>query len=231
MIIKNNTMVVVFDLDDTLYQEIDFLKSAFQEISDILSKEVAESAETLYRYMLQCYKTGGDTFQTVIETYGVQKYNLTDLVAIYRNHYPDIALSHDTQDVLNSIKKEAYKVGLITDGRALQQHHKLKALGLQDYFDATVISESFGSSKPDARNYEYYETLFGVTYHYVYVGDNTNKDFIAPNALGWTTVCLKDKGRNIHKQEFKGDDSKQPQFVIRHLSELSSLLFKLPTTS
>ena len=38
-------MVVIFDLDDTLYQEIDFLKSAFKEISDILSTEFTEVSE------------------------------------------------------------------------------------------------------------------------------------------------------------------------------------------
>lgn len=222
-------MVIVFDLDDTLYQEIDFLKSAFQEISNLLSHEVAESSDRLYRYMLKCYENGGHAFQSIIETYGVKKFNVTDLVTIYRNHNPNIALSYDTKAILSTIKKEAYKVGLITDGRSLQQHHKLKALGLENYFDATVISESFGSSKPDARNFKYYETLFGAMYHYVYIGDNTNKDFIAPKALGWTTICLKDKGRNIHKQSFKGDVSKQPQVVIEHLSELTSLLFKLPS--
>ena len=221
-------MVVIFDLDDTLYQEIDFLKSAFKEISDILSTEFTEVSETLYSHMLNCYETGGHAFQSVIETYGIQKFNVTDLVQIYRNHYPNIRLSDATREVLDSVKNTVHKVGLITDGRTLQQQQKLKALGVQDYFDGVVISESFGSSKPDSRNFEYYETLFGAGCQYVYIGDNTNKDFIAPNAMGWTTVCLRDQGHNIHKQSFQGDASKQPQHIINHLSELLSLLFKSP---
>ena len=31
--------------------------------------------------------------------------------------------------------------------------------------------------------------------------DNPDKDFIAPNNLGWTSICLIDKGLNIHKQK------------------------------
>ena len=36
MILETNN-VVVFDLDDTLYKEIDFLKSAFHDISEIIA--------------------------------------------------------------------------------------------------------------------------------------------------------------------------------------------------
>ena len=223
-------MIVIFDLDDTLYLEIDFLKSAFREISEILSKGFTETSETLYSHMLDCYETGGHAFQSVIETYDIQKFNVTDLVQIYRNQYPNIRLSNTTRDVLDTIKNTVHKIGLITDGRAIQQQQKLKALGIQDYFDGVVISETFGSSKPDSRNFKYFETLFGAVCQYVYIGDNTNKDFIAPNALGWTTVCLKDLGHNIHNQSFQGDVSKQPQHIINDLVELPSLLFKTPSS-
>lgn len=220
--------IVIFDLDDTLYQEIDFLKSAFQEIAQILSSEVKVSKKTLYTYMIQCYNDGKDAFQSVIDTYHIHHLTVIHLLNMYRNHYPNIHLSKDTVESLNIIKETSYKVGLITDGREIQQRNKLNALGLQNYFDGIVISETFGSSKPDARNFKYYETLFGDQYNYTYIGDNTSKDFVAPNSLGWTTICLKDKGLNIHKQSFKEDHSKQPHFIINALTELQSLLLQKP---
>ena len=65
-----------------------------------------------------------------------------------------------------------------------------------------VISEDFGSEMPALANFEYFMNRYPECHDFTYVGDNPRKDFISPNALGWLTVCLKDDGRNIHKQDF-----------------------------
>ena len=51
-------------------------------------------------------------------------------------------------------------------------------------------------------NYAYFMKRYSYCQSFIYVGDNVKKDFITPNALGWKTICLKDDGRNIHKQDF-----------------------------
>jgi putative hydrolase of the HAD superfamily len=225
--ITMDKLVVIFDLDDTLYREIDFLKSAFQEIAHLLSESLEESSETIYDYLFQCYQKGDNAFQSLLNKYPSSNYQVNDLVNLYRQHNPNISLSPVTLDVLTTIKHAVYKVGLITDGRVIQQQHKIEALGLKDYFDGIVISESFGSTKPDMRNFQYYESLFEDATHFIYVGDNTQKDFIAPNALGWTTICLKDKGFNIHLQSFDDHPTKQPHMIIEDFSELPDLIMQI----
>jgi putative hydrolase of the HAD superfamily len=37
-------------------------------------------------------------------------------------------------NVLNYLKDNINQMGLITDGRSVQQRHKLKALGIEDFF-------------------------------------------------------------------------------------------------
>ena len=59
---------------------------------------------------------------------------------------------------------------------------------------------------------------------YCYVGDNPKKDFIAPNALGWTTIMLKADERNIHEQVLEPDPSTRPDHVIENLLQLKSLI-------
>ena len=55
-----------------------------------------------------------------------------------------------------------------------------------------------------------------------YVGDNLKKDFIAPNMLGWLTVCLKDDGRNIHRQEVEDlEEGMRPKRWIEGLGAFS----------
>jgi putative hydrolase of the HAD superfamily len=55
---------------------------------------------------------------------------------------------------------------------------------------------------------------------YIYIADNVKKDFITPNKLGWTTICLFDKGQNIHKQNFNLENEYLPHFIINSFDEI-----------
>ena len=122
--------VVVFDLDDTLYKEIDFLKSAYREISDFLCK--AYSVGGVFEKMLHDYEEGKNAFQEVIDPYQLP-IKLEDLLGMYRNHFPDISMDVDTKEVLDILKRNCIGLGIITDGRQKSQMNKIKALGLDDY--------------------------------------------------------------------------------------------------
>ncbi|NMH88168.1 HAD family hydrolase [Flavivirga algicola] len=196
MIIKDNK-IVIFDLDDTLYNEIDFLKSAYKEIAEEIANDINADALSIYREMLICFDNKNNVFETIIKKYGVS-YDTQELLHIYRNHVPELKLSKDRQDTLNKLKHSNISMGILTDGRSLQQRNKIKALQLDIWFSEIVISEEFGSEKPNSNNYTHFEKVFGKGQYY-YVGDNINKDFITPNKLDWVTICLADNGLNIHK--------------------------------
>lgn len=119
--------------------------------------------------------------------------------------YPDAKVF--TTDMPSCMAPAGYasdgvRIGLITDGRSVQQRNKIEALGLLRWIDEndTIISEEFGSEKPTTENYLYLMKRYPDCHDFTYVGDNVKKDFIAPNALGWNSICLRDDGRNIHKQ-------------------------------
>ena len=220
--------VICFDLDDTLYKEIDYLKSAYREIA--MSVGHPEAAVR----MLDWYYAKENAFEKLIETYGLS-ITITDCLKIYRNHFPEISLDAGVKEFLVELKDNGAKLGLISDGRSITQRNKIKALGwakgttratinsmtgvLQtgidsDYSDNDynlkfngdddniIISEEFGSEKPSLKNYQVVMDKFSEQQKFIYVGDNPAKDFIAPNQLGWDSVCLLDDGRNIHKQDF-----------------------------
>jgi putative hydrolase of the HAD superfamily len=109
-------------------------------------------------------------------------------------------------------------LGIITDGRSVTQRNKLTQTGMLYFFDDILISEEFGSEKPNNANYMYYHK-YGEA-NYFYIGDNLGKDFLAPNALNWTTICLLDNGNNIHKQDFNLDSSFLPKYKINNLDEV-----------
>ena len=206
---------LVLDLDDTLYSEISYLHSAYRFIAAKISAE----PEVLSAHMLQQYYAGENVFEQLVHGYGVDKTTLLDW---YRFHQPDISLYPAVLETLNSYKAD-YQYAVITDGRSKTQRNKLHALGLMPYLNSIVISEEIGSEKPSAANYEKVMQDLQCE-HYIYVGDNLKKDFITPKEMGWTTICLKDQGSNIHKQNFDLPYEYQPDYCFESWLEIQYFL-------
>lgn len=188
----------IFDLDDTLYPEIRFLQSGYRAIAKRLAPAINAD---VYEAMWQMYTRRENVFEQITHQYRelIPDVTVQSLLQLYREHMPDIALSPATDAFIKQITGLAIPTGLITDGRSITQRNKLKALGIEQFFTDIIISEEFGSEKPDERNYLYYEKKYPGREFYFF-GDNTTKDFIVPARLGWRTICLKDTGYHIHKQ-------------------------------
>ena len=223
------TRVICFDLDDTLCKEIDYLRSAYREIAEYAAEHcrgysdpVSVLAHKAYDVMLAAYQEGQNAFDVLNSFLGLDL-PIADYLYIYRNHKPKIALCEDVDRTLDALKAEGVRIGLITDGRSVQQRNKIKALGLGRWMEDAdiVVSEEFGSEKPALANYEYFMKCYLECQDFTYVGDNPRKDFIAPNALGWITICLMDDGRNIHRQDFASTpDQALPKKKIKSLKDL-----------
>ena len=224
--------MICFDLDDTLYKEIDYLKSAYREIAEYAaghchgcSDPVSVLSLKAYEVMLAAYHEGKNTFEKLNKFLALEL-PIGDYLYIYRNHKPKIVLMEDVVQMLDALKTEGVRTGLITDGRSVQQRNKIEALSLGRWIDDAdiVISEEFGSEKPALENYAYFMKRYPECHDFTYVGDNPRKDFIAPNALGWMTICLKDDGRNIQKQDYNVEKIKLPKKSISNITELIDII-------
>ena len=215
MIDKNTH--IVFDLDDTLYKEIDYIKSAYIYINNYVK----------FRYNIdlsnkieECVNQEVNFFDLInsklpqTKTFTLEKY-----LELYRFHYPEIKLSKDTSIFLDKIFNQKIDFSIITDGRSVSQKNKIKALDLYHLVKNIIISDETGFEKPDLHNFKLIEDLINDK-KFIYVGDNPSKDFLAPNALNWDTYCLLDNGQNIHKQKFDLDERFMPKKIINSLNEL-----------
>lgn len=210
----DNSTAIVFDLDDTLYNEIDYLKSAYTEISTHLDQE---NGKRLYSQMFSLYRNQEDVFSFLAKNYPVEK---SDLLSLYRNHQPDIRVFDGVLTLMESIRSHDGRIGIITDGRSLTQRNKIKALGLEKYIEGLVISDEIGSEKPDPRNFEKLAELLPA-HSFYYIADNIRKDFLAPNELGWTTIGLIDNGLNIHSDSYRYmKKGYLPHGFVKHLNEI-----------
>ena len=117
------------------------------------------------------------------------------ILDIYRNHKPEIHLYPGVIEMIKELKEKDYKVGIITDGRPKGQRNKIKALGLEELIDDIVITDELGGvqfRKPCDIAFRIIATHWKINpADIVYVGDNANKDFQAPQQLGMKSVWLK----------------------------------------
>ncbi len=190
--------VVVLDLDDTLYSEVDYHASGLNEVCRWIERFYGRSLAA----DLHTIKSTGekDLLAGLCRAAGLPLSVKDSLLWVYRLHEPNIQLTPLVLDVLARLRTKCRLV-ILTDGRSVSQRQKIKALGLSKF--PLYISEEYGADKPSPLRFELIMQHMPAV-RYFYVGDNPKKDFIAPNALGWTTLGLRDNGRNIHSQNLDG---------------------------
>lgn len=222
--------IVVFDLDDTLYKEIDFLKSGYKKVSGLVEKRFGLDSQLIYDHLLSCYFKGENAFERLNEEYGLDN-PIKEYLDIYRFHHPSIVLSEETKNTLNALKSKGVTLGIISDGREITQKQKIEALGLDEWidWDKVLINEDNKYFKPNHWSFDKmmlccFEHYSGNDLKFYYVGDNPKKDFLAPNQLGWETVCLLDDGKNIHPQDFSMPEEYLPKVQIGNIKELIYLI-------
>lgn len=180
--------VVIFDLDDTLYSEKDYVRSGYAEIA-----RHYKAIPAMETKLWNAFENHEPAINYVLEQEGLfSSEAVNTCLQIYRNHLPKITLYPDAEDLLAFLRENGIRLGLITDGRPEGQRAKIKALGIEPYFDKIIVTDELGGvtfRKPNPVAFENMQKHFNVPYKsMVYVGDNTRKDFIAPELLGMDSV-------------------------------------------
>jgi len=193
---------VIFDLDDTLYDEIDYCRSGFHAVSRTLARLsnlscTADAFASLWKHFTAGNRTA--TFNAALDELGIDYNNalIAQLIEVYRGHRPELTLPAGSRLVLDTLKK-THRLALLTDGYLPAQRLKVQALGLESDFEAIVYSEDLGRAcwKPSPVGFETLIERLNVTpKETAHVADNETKDFIAPNALGLLTVQLRRPAR------------------------------------
>lgn len=215
---EKNSMVVVFDLDDTLYFEKDYQVSGYNVVIEYLVSLYSVPRGDL----VKTAEAGGDVLQALANLVGVPSVK-ESLLWIYRLHKPNISLSQEAEHILKLLAERNVTTLILTDGRSVSQRMKLKSLGLENY-PAFISDEFDGAVKPNLKRFKYIEESYPSS-KFVYVGDNPKKDFVAPNKLGWLSIGLESHPSFIHYQK---EDSYPkeflPKFWVKDLSEVEKYL-------
>jgi putative hydrolase of the HAD superfamily len=187
--------VVVFDLDDTLYSEVNYVLSGYKFLSELIEKLYSKNT---YNTFLEALKRNeADVFSYVIGEHELPETLKQHLILAYRYHVPTIQLHAGAITILEKLKSKDVPVYLITDGRGITQRLKITSLGIEAFFEKIFISEEVGVGKPEPDSFIAIKEVH-PNQSIVYVADNPKKDFISPNKLGWSSIGILNKATRVH---------------------------------
>ncbi|MDB2680799.1 HAD hydrolase-like protein [Candidatus Pelagibacter bacterium] len=216
-------MIIIFDLDDTLYRREDFVNNGLKNVANIIcSKNKKYKINQVYLNLKKLYKNPKvkNIFNYFLKENNINNLSKQKCLSVYRYGTNKLKLYPQALNLLKAYTKKCY---LITDGNKNVQRYKIKQLKIKKYFKKIFITNVYGIKyqKPSIYCFEKIKKIEKCDFkNMVYIGDNPNKDFIGCNMVGIKTIRLQ-------KGEFKNLVKKFPyeaKYRIKNLNNLENIL-------
>jgi putative hydrolase of the HAD superfamily len=180
---------VVFDLDDTLFDQRVWLAGAWRAVAAVGTRHRLDEAD-LHDALVEVAALGsarGRIIDRALARVGGADLEVTPFLDAFRAHRPArLPLYPGVADALADLRRRVL-LGLVTDGDPVVQRSKLAALAIDDVFDAVVLSDELGRDrrKPHPAPFRAVLDLLGVdAARAVFVGDRPDKDVAGARAVG-----------------------------------------------
>ena len=224
---------VLFDLDDTLYSELDFVKSGYLAVSERITEKYSDRGldkdgvfDRLWELFQEDARGVFNRFLN-LQRLPCEEGDIRELVKLYREHTPSIKPFSDAVSTLKQLKDMRCNLGVLSDGYPISQRNKLAALfsGKGYLFDKILLTDELGKEyhKPDERAFimlmEFFQTDWNET---IYVGDNPGKDFYIGNEHPILTIRLLREDGVYKNSEYLKDI--REKLTIGALSELPDIV-------
>ncbi len=201
----NMTKVIIFDLDNTLYNEREYVISGFKAVALFLAKEKSLDQCTVYSSLLESFVLNGrgNNFDYLCRKLNIDSLILSKLVNVYREHCPEIFLREDIKIFLLELSKE-YKLCLLTNGWLLPQKMKVEALRIDRYFDTVFYSQQDGLdfAKPHPKYFMHVLQFYDIdASEALMVGDDPIADIQGAKSLGIPHFQVKNELNDYEKQQ------------------------------
>ncbi|WP_161525928.1 HAD family hydrolase [Trichococcus alkaliphilus] len=209
----------IFDVDDTLYDQLEPFRRAFQKHFSRFEDEV--KIEELYKlsrkYSDEAFESTGYEITNMrkMHIYRISKafeelgIRITDEEALqfqmaYEAFQNEIKLIEEIPQIFELLLQRGAKIGIITNGANDNQLRKINQLGLDKWIapENMLVSEGAGVSKPSKEIFEAMERRMVFSKNDVYyIGDNFDNDVIGATAAGWKTIWVNFRNHKITNQE------------------------------
>ena len=223
LLMKKKLKAILFDLDDTLFLEKDFVKSGFKAVASHIQNNNGKDEKIIFNNLWSIFNSGKrkNIFDLYVKKFGNNSYSINEMVDLYRAHIPNINLLPGINKYLLSLSKK-YKLGLVTDGYIQTQNNKINVLGLKKRFDRILITEELGREfwKPSIVPFsKICDSLEVSPMEAIYIADNPEKDFKGPNQLGMDSIRLQLRDGEYYKSEPENKEF-APTAVVYNIENL-----------
>lgn len=217
---------LLFDLDDTLYLESDYVASGYRAVARYLAENYGRSYNEVFYTMMSVFVCRGRrmVFPIVIDRFLNSSVSIPELLQVYRCHTPKIHLFPGYSELLRLLGKDHY-IGIITDGLPEVQKRKVAALGLELLVDRVLYTWEYGAEneKPHPLGFSLMMDHFRVEPRKsIFVGDNPVKDCQGARAAGMKAAQIR-TGRREGNAGIP-DGERTADYVIDSLYELPPIL-------
>lgn len=188
--------LIIFDLDDTLYDEVTFVDSGFKAVAGYLNRNFSLNKSEVFKVLKKHFARSGrgKIFDNTLADFNLKatKKLINQAVAVYRQHQPKIKTFPGIKFYLNKLRRQGIFLVLVTDTRWQVQQRKVKALGLESYFDLIIYTDKFGVNKSNHEIIKKVLRRFKISApEAALVGDDPTVDFIGAKKLGCRTIRLR----------------------------------------
>jgi len=186
---------VLFDLDDTLYDQATWLTGAWDAVAAAATPRVEpRSLRAALRAICAQGSDRGSIIDRALAHVGHADVAVAPLLARFRSHAPPRLTPYSgVVDALEALRCQV-ATGLVSDGDPTIQRNKLRALGLESHFDIVVFSDELGRElrKPSPVPLLAALVALGVDPRdAVHVGDRPDKDVAAAVAAGMRAIRVR----------------------------------------
>jgi putative hydrolase of the HAD superfamily len=192
--------IIAFDLDNTLYNHEQYVKSSYNDIAEFVTNKYSLNKENYYKWIFERWKEMGSSYNKIFkESYKYFNLNsfekdINKILNIYHsNKNADLKLYDGIDNLLYKFNEE-YKLVLITDGHVNTQRFKIDKLKIKKYFKSIYISGEFGEKfyKPSTKMFVKCMNDYNIrSQNMVYIGDNPNLDYPPCKKLNIEFIRLK----------------------------------------
>ena len=187
--------VILFDLDNTLFNVEQYMTGAFADIAAHLEAEYGVNGEEVHADLMRVWRTETSMYPHLFDDIVAERsidVDVEQLVAIFNDHQPALDPYEGVHEVLEDLRQAGHTFGIITDGTARRQRRKIEALGLQPVFEVIVLTAELEQPKPSPLPFELAaRRLNRPADSCVYVGDNPLIDFAGANRADMSAVRVR----------------------------------------
>ena len=206
MVSKENKMIgLVFDVDDTLYEQIVPFENAYKSLFDIDID--MEQFYLLSRYYSDVKFEASRNGEMTMDEYHIYRIQeaakdlgvfLTDEQALnmqkeYKKNQQKLQISNITISILELAKENNVKLGIITNGPSEHQWSKVKALDVERWIDKEniIVSGDYSINKPDVKIFEIMQEKLKLPNDSLYyIGDSLENDIVGATNAGWKVIWI-----------------------------------------